>query len=137
MIIQHALLIQTPGRGLINITDRVAAVAFEADITTGLCHIFIHHTSASLIICENSDPAVLHDLEFYFGRLVQDGDEIFTHTEEGPDDMSAHVRSILTTSSISLPITDKSLNLGQWQGIFLWEHRLKSYDRKITVTIQA
>lgn len=129
------LEIQTTGRGMINITPRIASIVSQADIQHGICHLFLHHTSASLIICENADPTVQNDLEAFMTRLVPDGDRLFQHTIEGIDDMSAHVRTVLTQSSLNIPITDNVLSLGTWQGIFLWEHRLHAHHRKMTVTI--
>lgn len=136
MLTQHHLTISTQGRGIQNITDDVAKILSQENIQgCGLCHIFIHHTSASLIINENYDPKVLTDLESFMTRLVPDGDKLYTHVEEGPDDMPSHVRSILTTSFLSVPITDGKLALGQWQALYLWEHRIKPYQRRLTITI--
>lgn len=137
MITQDTLTISTQGRGFIDITEDIAKLVAKAGMTKGLCHIFIHHTSASLSICENADPLVQTDLEAFMQRLVPDGDSIFQHTDEGPDDMPSHVRSILTQTFLILPITDKRLALGTWQGIYLWEHRLRPYERRLTVTIQG
>jgi secondary thiamine-phosphate synthase enzyme len=137
MIFQESLKIKTPGRGLSNITNAVNKFVSISQITTGLCHVFIHHTSASLIICENADDTVQSDLELFMSRLVPDGDRIFNHTAEGPDDMPAHVRTILTQSSLTSPVTRSTLDLGTWQGIFLWEHRHHAHDRKITISIQG
>lgn len=132
---QKSLIISTKGRGLINITNQIVDVVHAESIKIGICHIFLHHTSASLIIGENADPSVLSDLEVFMERLVPDGDLVYSHTAEGPDDMPAHIRSVLTTNSISIPITQHKIALGQWQGIFLWEHRIKPNERKITVTL--
>jgi secondary thiamine-phosphate synthase enzyme len=109
----------------------------KADVDAGLCHVFIRHTSASLMLCENADPDVLRDLESFMSRLVPDGDPMFVHTAEGPDDMPAHVRSVLTQSNLTIPIVDGRCALGTWQGIFLCEHRHVPHRRKIVVTIQA
>jgi len=125
----------TRGRGTYEITDEVARAVRAAGIDRGLCTVFVHHTSASLIICENADPSVRSDLDRYFARLVPDGDPVFRHTAEGPDDMPAHVRSILTASSISIPVDDARLDLGTWQGVFLWEHRSEPHRRRITVSV--
>ncbi len=136
MLIQHQIVIKTPGRGLINITENVAECVTKANIKdVGLCHVFIHHTSASLVVCENADPLVQIDLDAFMARLIPDGDPLFKHTDEGPDDMPSHVRSILTTTFLSIPVTAGRLALGRWQGLYLWEHRLRSYERKITVTL--
>lgn len=137
MMIQQAIAITTPGRGLIDITPKVAHIISEKNITTGICNIFLHHTSASLIISENYDPSVQTDLEAFMLRLIPDGDPLFEHVAEGPDDMPSHIRSILTQCSLSIPITEKQCALGTWQGIFLWENRLKSHQRKITVTLMG
>lgn len=134
---QRILNIQTPGRGMVNITNHVAQFVSESQITTGLCHLFLHHTSASLIICENSDVLVQTDLEAFMKRLVPDGDSLYQHIEEGPDDMPSHVRTVLTQNSISFPITQKKLALGTWQGIYVWEHRLRAYERRVTITLQG
>ena len=120
-----------------DITDQVQKVVADAKVDVGLCNVFIHHTSASLIICENADPTVLADLERFFSRLCPDGDSLFRHTAEGPDDMPAHVRSVLTQSHLGIPVTDGRCALGTWQGIFLWEHRHAAHRRKVTVTVVA
>ncbi len=101
----------------------------------GLATVFIHHTSASLIICENADPSVRRDLEAFAARLVPDGDQLFTHDAEGPDDMPAHVRTVLTQTSIGIPIEDGALALGTWQGLYVWEHRTAPHRRRVTVTV--
>lgn len=137
MLSQYKLDIKTPGRGIFDLTEEVAHCVAKAQVKTGLCHIFIHHTSASLIICENADPLVQRDLEAFMQRLIPDGDPLCQHVAEGPDDMPAHVRSILTSSFLTIPITEGKLALGTWQGIYLWEHRLRNYDRKLTVTVQG
>ena len=132
---QYKLTVQTEGRGLTDITARVEALVDVRDQDCGLAHIFVHHTSASLIIQENADPDVRRDLDAFFARLVPDGDPIFTHIEEGPDDMSAHIRSVLTATHLTVPITDGRLALGTWQGIYLWEHRAHPHARRLTVTV--
>ena len=132
---QYKLTVQTGGRGLTDITARVEALVDVRDQDCGLAHIFVHHTSASLIIQENADPDVRRDLDAFFARLVPDGDPIFTHIEEGPDDMSAHIRSVLTATHLTVPITEGRLALGTWQGIYLWEHRTQPHARQITVTV--
>lgn len=129
----HQLTIATSGRGCISISDRVQSLIPPG--TDGLAHVFIHHTSASLLIMENADPDVLSDLERFFSDLVPDGDPRFAHRAEGPDDMSAHVRSALTQSSLTVPVTDGRLLLGTWQGLYLWEHRYQPHQRKLTVTV--
>ena len=134
---QRTLNIVSRGRGTYPITDDVAAVVHESRVTTGLCHVFCHHTSASLILCENADPTVRRDLDAFMARLVPDGDRLFEHTDEGPDDMPAHVRTTLTAASITVPVTRRDLALGTWQGIYLWEHRRHGHQRRITVTVQG
>lgn len=134
---QHTFKISTPGRGMINITDQVADIVLQSAIVTGLCHLFLHHTSASLIICENADNDVQTDMETFMSQLVPDGDPRYKHIAEGMDDMPSHVRTILTQNSVTIPVTKMHLNLGTWQGIYLWEHRLNPHERKITVTIQG
>lgn len=106
-----------------------------AAIQTGLCHLFIQHTSASLLINENADPDVLHDLETFMSDLVPDGDRRFVHTAEGPDDMPAHVRHLLTQTTLTIPVADGRLALGTWQGVFIWEHRHRPHTRKVMVTV--
>ena len=137
MIYQHSFSVQTHGRGTINITGKIQDLVSESAIQTGLCHVFQHHTSASLLICENADPAVRHDLETFMARIAPDGDPSFTHRSEGPDDMSAHVRNVLTQNGLSIPISRGRAQLGTWQGVYLWEHRTSSHSRQITVTMQG
>ena len=132
---QSKLRIHTPGRGLIDITAQVAQAVTSGDVTTGLCNVFVHHTSASLIIQENADPDVRRDLDAFFARLCPDGDPLFIHTDEGPDDMPAHVRTALTQTNLSIPLAGGRLALGTWQGIYLWEHRHAPHVRRITVTV--
>jgi secondary thiamine-phosphate synthase enzyme len=134
---QQTLKVSTPGRSMINITDQIADSVLQSKIVTGICCIFLHHTSASLIICENADPAVQRDMETFIQQLIPDGDKRYQHVAEGPDDMPAHVRTILTQNSLIIPITKMHLNLGTWQGLFVWEHRLHPHERKVTVTIQG
>jgi secondary thiamine-phosphate synthase enzyme len=134
--LQTELTIQTGGRGTTDITRRVAELVAESGAAEGLCHLFILHTSASLMLCENADPNVRRDLETFMADLAPDGDPRFVHTEEGPDDMSAHVRSVLTQSELTLPIRDGRLALGVWQGIYLWEHRTRGHHRRVIVTIR-
>jgi len=134
---QHSLTIGPLTRGLTDITRPIATIAEGAGVTTGLCHVFIHHTSASLVVQENADADVQRDLEAFLSRLVPDGDPLFRHVEEGPDDMSAHVKAALTSTSLTIPITGGRLGLGRWQGLYLWEHRDAAGLRKLTVTIQG
>ena len=132
---QTTLTIDTSGRGLTDITPDISRFVERSGITTGLCHAFIRHTSASLIINENADSDVQRDLETFLGDLVPDGDPRYVHTAEGPDDMPAHVRTLLTQTSIGIPIIQGHLALGTWQGIFLWEHRHRPNQRRIIVTV--
>ena len=118
MLKQQELTVETKGRGTYDLSSAVQEFVGGSGVTTGLCHLFIRHTSASLMLCENADPAVMRDLEAFMQRAVPDGDPLFTHTAEGPDDMPAHVRSVLTQSDLNLPITDGHCALGTWQGIF-------------------
>ena len=134
---QLELQIETDGRGTYDLTRQVDDAVQGSGIATGLCHIFLRHTSASLILCENADPAVMQDLEAFMTRLTPDGDPMYTHTAEGPDDMSAHVRSVLTHSDLNVPIRDGRCDLGTWQGIYLWEHRIAAHRRSITLTISG
>ncbi len=133
-ILTESITISTPGRGSTEITDKVQRMVGNSGIVDGLCNLFVHHTSASLILCENADPTVREDLERFMARLAPDGDSIFQHTAEGPDDMPAHVRSILTQSSISVPIRDGRCALGTWQGLYLWEHRHAAHTRKLSIS---
>ncbi len=125
----------TDGRGTYAFSDEIQTVVAESGISVGICQVFIRHTSASLILSENADPDVLRDLETFMGRLVPDGDPIYRHTMEGPDDMPAHVRATLTQSALSLPVRDGRCDLGTWQGIYLWEHRHAGHQRRVTVTV--
>jgi secondary thiamine-phosphate synthase enzyme len=134
---QEYLTVETRGRGSYDITVEVARVAATSGIAAGLCHIFVHHTSASLMLCENADPAVRRDLEGFMARLVEDGDPRFEHADEGADDMAAHIRTVLTGMDLTLPVTDGRLALGTWQGVFLWEHRYRPHRRRLTVTVQS
>ena len=126
---------ETRGRGLIEITGPVAEWTTGSGLQDGVLTLFLRHTSASLVVQENADSEVLRDLERFFARLVADGDPLFRHRDEGPDDMPAHVRSALTASSIAIPVHGGKLALGTWQGVYLWEHRTRAHQRKITVTV--
>lgn len=131
------LTINTPGKGLHDVTDRIAAVVAEAGVREGLCTVFIRHTSASLLIQEAADPSARRDLENWLDRLVPENDPHFTHTAEGPDDMPSHIKSALTATSLSIPIMDGKLGLGTWQGIYVWEHRVRGHDRRVIVHVSA
>jgi secondary thiamine-phosphate synthase enzyme len=139
MLAQHlaTLTIRTPGRGLLEITDRVRQVVAESGIGDGLVTLFLRHTSASLLIQENADDDVRADLERFFARLVQDGDPLFVHDAEGPDDMPAHVRTALTSVQLSIPVLQGRLALGTWQGIYLWEHRVRGHQREIVLHVSG
>lgn len=130
---QTALAINTTGRGLVEITRPVADWTAGTSIGSGLLTVFIRHTSASLVVQENADPDVRGDLERFFARLVPDGDELFRHRDEGSDDMPAHVRAALTAVQLSIPISGRRLVLGTWQGIYLFEHRLRPHRREIAL----
>jgi len=127
----ETLLVQTRGAGLYEITDQVAGWLRQVDIITGILTVFVQHTSASLLCQENADPEVQHDLERFFRRLVPDGDPLFRHVAEGPDDMPAHVKAALTATSLNLPIHAGRLALGTWQGLFLYEHRQHPHRRRV------
>ncbi len=140
-VIEHVRLhasdfrFHTPGRGTFDIGREVQQIVHDSGIELGLCVVFVPHTSASLTIGENADPDVRRDLEAFFARLVPDGDRLFSHTAEGPDDMPSHVRAVLTQTSISIPVVARKCALGVWQGIYLWEHRLAGHDRTVRVTV--
>ncbi len=127
--------VRTRGQGTTEITEEVARIVRESGIRTGLCTVFIQHTSASLIIYENADPTARTDLHEYFSRLVPEDEDYFVHTAEGPDDMPSHIRMVLTRTSESIPISAARLTLGTWQGIFLFEHRRAPHTRTIVVSV--
>ena len=131
----QTLQIETRGRGTYDVTPQLQRVVQGSRIADGLCTVFIHHTSASLIITENADPAVRRDLEAFMARLVPDGDPLYRHVDEGPDDMPSHVRAALTQTSLSIPVAEGRCDLGTWQGVYLWEHRHAAHTRRITVTL--
>ena len=135
MITQQSFTIDTHGRGFTALTAKVAAVVESSGATTGLCHVFVRHTSASLLITENADPAVRRDLERFMLRVVPDGSPDYEHDAEGPDDMPSHIRSALTSVSVSVPVAEGRMLLGTWQGIYLWEHRIEGQRREIVVTV--
>lgn len=132
---QKIFTYQTTGRSMLNITNDIQKFISSTQCETGTCNLFIMHTSASLIICENYDPQVRKDLEHYISKIIPDGDPMFQHNIEGPDDMPAHIRTILTQSSLTIPIRENQLFLGRWQGIYLWEHRTSPFSRDVVVTI--
>jgi secondary thiamine-phosphate synthase enzyme len=129
----HEIQIQTRGRGFYEFTEQVQALVSKDKFKTGLATLHLQHTSASLVIQENADPEVRRDFERFFARLIPDGDPLFEHTSEGADDMPAHIRTALTAVNLSVPISNGSLTLGTWQGIYLWEHRLAPHRRKVAV----
>lgn len=137
MIFQREIDCPTTGRGSYDLTGAVQKVVADSGISTGSCQVFIRHTSASLMLCENADPDVRTDLEAWMSRAVPDGDPLFRHTAEGPDDMPAHVRSVLTQSDLGLPVGDGRCLLGTWQGIYLWEHRHDPHRRTLIVTVSG
>lgn len=131
----HRFEVRTTGRGFTDVTAELRRAVTAAGVGDGLATVFLHHTSASLVVCENADPDVRRDLEAFFARLVPDGDPLFRHDAEGPDDMPAHVRTILTQSSLGLPVAGGRLDLGTWQGVYVWEHRHAGHTRRVSVTI--
>ena len=137
MLFQTTLTFHTRGRGTTNITAEVAKAVAASGVRTGLCTVFVQHTTASLVLCENADPDVRHDLETLFARLAPDGDPAWRHDTEGPDDMSSHARSIIAGSTVTVPVSAGRLALGTWQGIYLWEHRQASHERNVIVTVSG
>lgn len=137
MIFQKTICIRTRGRGTTDITDDVAKVLAESGTRIGLCTVFVQHTTASLVLCENADPDVRRDLEALFARLAPDGDPAWRHDTEGPDDMASHARSILAGSTVTVPVSGGKLALGTWQGIYLWEHRRAPHERRVVVTLSG
>jgi len=129
------LELNTPGRGFHEISRQLQASVEGSGVTSGLCHVFLRHTSASLLITENADPDVRRDLEHFMSCLVPDGAPAYLHSMEGPDDMPAHIRSVLTCSELTIPVRQGRLALGSWQGVYLWEHRIRPHDRRIDLTI--
>jgi secondary thiamine-phosphate synthase enzyme len=131
---QRTVAIQTRGRGFTDATAEVARVVAEAGVDTGLCTVFLRHTSASLVVQENADPAVLRDLERWMARLAPEGDA-YEHDDEGPDDMPGHLRAAVTRTSESIPVTDGKLALGTWQALYVWEHRARAHRRELVVHV--
>ena len=133
--LQAEITVPTRGAGLVEITREAGRFVASAGLTTGLLTVYCRHTSASLLIQENADPDVARDFEAFFRRLVPDGDPLFIHTVEGPDDMPAHVKTALTQTSIAIPVVGGELALGTWQGLFLFEHRARPHDRRIVLHV--
>ncbi len=133
---QRSVEIQTRGRGLVDVTREVAAIVAEASVTVGLCSVFVQHTSASLVIQENADPSVLRDLQRWMDRLAPESD-VYEHDDEGPDDMPGHLRSAVTRTSETIPISSGRLALGTWQAVYLWEHRSRAHTRRLVVTVMG
>jgi len=134
---QQMLAVRTQGKSLHKITAQVAEVVAQSGVRTGLCTVFVCHTSASLLIQENADPDVLRDLSNFFAKLVPEDGKSYIHDAEGPDDMPAHIRTALTHTSEQIPIGHGRLLLGTWQGIYLWEHRQRSHQRQIAIHISG
>ncbi len=132
---RRELTVRTAGRGFFELTNDIAAVLRDSAVADGLCNVFVPHTSASLLAGENWDPSVRRDLEAFMSRLAPDGDPRYEHETEGPDDMPAHIRTMLTQSSIVIPVAGAALQLGTWQGIYLWEHRIGAHARRVIVTV--
>ena len=129
--------VATRGQGTTEITDQIAEVVRESGVRDGLVHVFVQHTSCSLVIMENADPSARRDLEAFLQKLVPEDEPYFTHTAEGPDDMPSHIKMALTRTSETVPLADGRLQLGTWQGVFLWEHRDASHQRRIVVTVMG
>jgi len=127
------IMLQANGQGLYEFTMKVQSIVQQNSVTEGLCTLFVRHTSASLIIQENADLSARRDLEVWLNRLIPENDPLYTHTMEGTDDMPAHIKSVLTATSLSIPVLDGRLALGTWQGIFLWEHRHIASQREVVV----
>lgn len=134
---QVRVAVATRGRGFHELTGRLEREVARAGLAVGLCHLFLRHTSASLCVTENADPDVRGDLERFAQRLAPDGDPLFVHDAEGPDDMSAHVRNLVVGCELTLPIAEGRLGLGTWQGIYLWEHRTGAMQREVLVTLHG
>ncbi|MFN8180053.1 MAG: secondary thiamine-phosphate synthase enzyme YjbQ [bacterium] len=135
MWLQREIRVPAKGQGLHPVTAEVAALVRESGVRTGLCHVFVRHTSASLLIQENADPSARADLEEGFRRLAPENAPFYTHTTEGPDDMPSHIRAALTHTSETIPIQEGALALGTWQGLYLFEHRRRASARRLVVTI--
>lgn len=131
------MMVDTSGRGFVNVTSQVSARVEESALCTGSCHLFLRHTSASLCLTENADPRVRVDLERVAQRVAPDGDPAYLHDDEGPDDMPAHIRTLIAGHELTIPIGERRLLLGTWQGIFVWEHRYAAHRREIVITLNG
>ena len=134
-VFQRVLSLGPRSRGLHEVTAEVAAVVGESPIDSGMCNVFLQHTSASLCINENADPTARGDLEVFLDRLVPENEPYFRHTHEGPDDMPSHIKNVLTATSLAIPVVDGRMALGTWQGIYLWEHRDRATGRRLVVSV--
>jgi secondary thiamine-phosphate synthase enzyme len=134
---QHEIAVATRGKGLYDFTAQLLDVVAKSGVELGVVHVFIRHTSASLLVQENADPEVLRDLERFFARLVPDGEPLFRHVEEGPDDMPAHVRAALTQTTLTIPVRDGRPCLGIWQGAYVYEHRNRPHERKLVIHVSG
>jgi secondary thiamine-phosphate synthase enzyme len=132
---RQELSIRTSGRGFTDLTARLDAFVRDSGVREGLCNVFIVHTSASLVVSENADPSVRRDLDAFLARIVPDGDPAYEHDAEGPDDMPSHIRSVLTQTSVVVPVVGGELGLGTWQAVYLWEHRQIPHERRVIVTL--
>ena len=137
MIGQQTLEFRTKGRGTLDVTSEVQRAVAATGVRKGVCTVFLQHTSASLVLCENADPDVRRDLETILARLAPDGDPAYRHDTEGADDMAAHARAILTSNSFTIPVGDGQLMLGTWQGLYLYEHRYAPHSRSVVVTVMG
>ena len=135
MIGQQTLEFRSKGRGTLDVTSEVQRAVAATGVRKGVCTVFLQHTSASLVLCENADPDVRRDLETILARLAPDGDPAYRHDAEGADDMAAHARSILTSNSFTIPVGEGRLMLGTWQGLYLYEHRYAPHARSVVVTV--
>ncbi len=137
MLVQQVLNIDSAAREIRDISADIQAMVAQSGVVTGLCHVFCHHTSASLMLCENADPAVLDDMETFMKRLVPESGVDYTHADEGPDDMPAHIRTVLSHTDLTLPVSSGRCALGTWQGVYLWEHRANRHQRRLTITVSG
>ncbi len=133
--LQSSIFIETQGKGPVAITDQVSGIVSRSEVSTGLCVLFVQHTSASLIIQENADPTARADLERWLERIAPQGEPYYRHRAEGPDDMPSHIRAAITSVSVTIPVTSGALALGTWQGIYLWEHRSRPHRRTVVVHV--